>query len=70
MGKKGKLVASPLAALVPPMLSNPAAIKEHVRLIALNDLNLQNIEAEKDRKRKEEKDKKQAEVRAKAKAKA
>ena len=51
------------------MLSNPAAIKEHVRLIALNDLNLQNIEAEKERKRKEERDNKKAEVNDKAKAK-
>ena len=70
MGKKAKLYAARLAALVPPMLSNPAAIKEHVRLIALNDLNLQIIEKEKECKRKEEKDKKQAETRAQAKAKA
>ena len=69
-GKKVKLDASPLAALVPPIWSTPATIKEHVRLIALNDLNLQNIEAEKERKRKEDKEKKQAEDRAKAKAKA
>ena len=69
-GKKVKLDASPLADLVPPMLTNPATIKEHVRLIALNDLNLQNIEKEKDRKRREEKENKQAEARAKAKAKA
>ena len=51
------------------MLSNPAAIKEHVRLIALNDLNLQNIEAEKERTRSEEKQKKQQEVKAEAEAK-
>ena len=55
---------------MPPILSNPATIKEHVRLIALNDLNLQIIEKEKDRKRREEKDKKQTEARATAKAKA
>ena len=67
--KKAKLDASPLAALVPPMLSNPAAIKEHVRLIALNDLNLQNIEAEKERKRREEREKKTQEVKVNAKAK-
>ena len=52
------------------MLRNHAAIKEHLRLIALNDRNLQNIEAEKERKRKEERDAKKAEDKAKAKAKA
>ena len=50
-------------------MSNPAAIKEHARLIALNDLNLQNIEAEKERKRKEGREAKRAEDKAKAKVK-
>ena len=54
---------------MPPILSNPATIKEHVRLIALNDLNFQNIEAEKEPKRREERDKKKAEDKAQAKAK-
>ena len=47
MGKKAKIDATPLAALVPPMLCNPAPIAQQARPHALNGLNLQKTEAEK-----------------------
>jgi len=40
---------------VPPVLTNPAAVTKHTRLVATNDLNLQKIDEEKELKRKQEK---------------
>jgi hypothetical protein len=43
-GKKAAVVdAKPAQVLVPPVLTNGKAIHTHVRLLAMHDLNLQNI---------------------------
>ena len=43
-GKKAAVVdAKPAQVLVPPVLTNGKAIHTHVRLLAMNDLNLQKI---------------------------
>ena len=47
--------ATHAAALVPPVLTNPAAVTKHTRLVATNDLNLQKIDEEKELKRKQDK---------------
>ena len=36
----------PRATLAPPVLINNAPVKQHVRLLAVDDLNLQNISEE------------------------
>ena len=55
-GKKPVAVdASHAAALAPPVLFNNAPVGEHVRLVAINDHDLQNIDAERELKRKQEK---------------
>ena len=43
------------AALVPPVLTNQARVGQHTRLVAINDLNLQKIDEEKELKRKQDK---------------
>ena len=42
------------AALVPPVLTNKTPVDKHTRLVAINDLNLQKIDEEKEKKRKQE----------------
>ena len=47
--------ATHAAALVPPVLTNKTPVDKHTRLVAINDLNLQKIDEEKELKRKQEK---------------
>ena len=47
--------ATHAAALVPPVLTNQARVGQHTRLVAINDLNLQKIDEEKELKRKQDK---------------
>ena len=47
--------ATHAAALVPPVLTNKTPVDAHTRLVAINDLNLQKIDEEKELKRKQEK---------------
>ena len=42
------------AALVPPVLTNKTPVAKYTRLVAINDLNLQKIDEEKEKKRKQE----------------
>ena len=47
--------ATHAAALVPLVLTNKTPVDKHTRLVAINDLNLQKIDEEKDLKRKQDK---------------
>ena len=47
--------ATHAAALVPPVLTNKTPVDKHTRLVAINDLNLQKIDEEKELKRKQDK---------------
>ena len=54
-GKKAVVAdATHAAALVPPVLTNKTPVGKHTRLVAINDLNLQKIDDEKEKKRKQE----------------
>ena len=54
-GKKAVAAdATHAAALVPPVLTNKTPVAKYTRLVAINDLNLQKIDEERDRKRKQE----------------
>ena len=46
--------ATHAAALVPPVLTNKTPVAKYTRLVAINDLNLQKIDEEKEKKRKQE----------------
>ena len=46
--------ATHAAALVPPVLTNKTPVAKFTRLVAINDLNLQKIDEEKEKKRKQE----------------
>ena len=46
--------ATHAAALVPPVLTNKTPVAKYTRLVAINDLNLQKIDEEKEQKRKQE----------------
>ena len=46
--------ATHAAALVPPVLTNKTPVAKCTRLVAINDLNLQKIDEEKEKKRKQE----------------
>ena len=54
------------AALVPPVLTNQARVGQHTRLVAINDLNLQKIDEEKEQKRREGKEQKRRQEKADA----
>ena len=54
-GKKAVAAdATHAAALVPPVLTNKTPVAKYTRLVAINDLNLQKIDEEKEQKRKQE----------------
>ena len=46
--------ATHAAALVPPVLTNKTPVAKYTRLVAINDLDLQKIDEEKEKKRKQE----------------
>ena len=46
--------ATHAAALVPPVLTNKTPVDKHTRLVAINDLNLQKTDEEKEQTRKQE----------------
>ena len=60
-GKKAVAAdASHAAALVPPVLTNKTPVAKYTRLVAINDLNLQKIDEERELKRKQEREAKNA----------